>query len=294
MRIKVRPGLNSIRTLFHGGRNSLFTWISSLGIGLFTQADRLIVGAVLGTTAVGVYSAISSTANQISSLSAMTVQPLLPALGKLMLERATNQPALERHVKRAQEINLLVALGIAAALFTLALPLMQFVIPVASASTFVQAFQLAVVIYTLLSINAVGYYILLGTGAVDIYLPTQFLATLSALLAIALGAHFFGLLGAISGNALGILLNLGIPIGLKKVGIPLQHWASWVWFPLVWFMAVIMIGVVLPESPSLRLLAFLLEDLVLLAWFLMLGNLGNSAAVLRILAWFHPVGERNG
>ena len=53
-------------------------WIASLGTTLFSQFDRLIILRLLGAEWAGIYSAITSVANQINVISSMPIQPLLP------------------------------------------------------------------------------------------------------------------------------------------------------------------------------------------------------------------------
>ncbi len=61
-------------------RYSLAAWLVVVGTVLFTQGDRLVVGAVLGTATLGVYAVITSTVLQINSLSATAVLPILPEI----------------------------------------------------------------------------------------------------------------------------------------------------------------------------------------------------------------------
>lgn len=63
---------------------SLLTWLSTLGGTIFSRGDRLIVGAILGSTSLGLYAAITDITNSINLISALPVQPIIPTLSRLI------------------------------------------------------------------------------------------------------------------------------------------------------------------------------------------------------------------
>lgn len=271
---------------FDIARYSLTVWASSLGVFIYGQADRLIVGAILGTTTLGVYAAITGIAAQISSLSAMPVQPVLPVLSKWMADGDKDQLwLLRRQVKQAQEFNALAALGVGAVLFTLAQSVMRTVIPTAFIVESTVAYRIAVLIYTLSSLNAVGYYILFGTKRAQVYVGVQLFAAILSLGLIGLGASAFGLIGAIAGNAPGLVVLLAIPIGIRRLGIELRAWLGWLSFPFGWFVAIVLVNTLIPDQLTFSIPMLLLESLLLLAWFLITQNDNKSAIRARGGDW---------
>ena len=211
------------------------TWVTSLGSILFGQFDRVIVGAFLGTTGLGIYAAITSITVQINSLSALPVQPLIPDLVAAYKNPCENQLSISAKIKRATEINAAVSLGLGAVLFILA-PLVAKFIGIDSSNN--GLLRTAVLIYTLYSLNAVGYFILFSIKAVEMNLIIVLISGIFSISLIALGAKFAGLSGAIWGNSgyiLTLILNF---VSLYKLNISLQKWIVWLSFPLLWFIVV--------------------------------------------------------
>jgi O-antigen/teichoic acid export membrane protein len=243
---------------------SVMTWLISVGSALFSQCDRLIVGALLGTETLGVYAAITNVTGQINSFSALPVQPLLPALSN-WLERPNFEPdKLQQTVKKALRINAIVALGLGGVLLTLSPWVIKVMIPGGITDEWVFAFRLATIIYALYSVNAVGYYILFSLKAVKISLFIQLLSGSFSLLLISLGASQFGLLGAIVGNAgyLGVwFLNL---VAMRKLNIPLGRWSRWLSYLLIWFALSAAVSFFIPPDNLLAQILILTGQAVIL------------------------------
>jgi O-antigen/teichoic acid export membrane protein len=86
--VSLRLILNKYKVLAVG-RYSGMVWLSSLGGALFARADRLIVGSLLGTQILGIYSVMTDITTQINSLSALAVQPLVPRLSNLSATKSS-------------------------------------------------------------------------------------------------------------------------------------------------------------------------------------------------------------
>lgn len=202
---------------------STLTWLSTLGTVLFSQGDRLIVGSLLGAGPLAIYATISSIVTQINTFSAMIVQPILPAVTNLLGQ----EPAeIQRKGLEALHLNVVVALGLGAGLFALAPWVLPWMIPTVDVARYVPILRVMVVIYSLYSTCAVGYYLLFGLGAVKVNTLTQLIFGAVSLLAISVGAANLGLIGAALGNAgyLGVfLLN---QIGLGRLGLPGRIWVG--------------------------------------------------------------------
>lgn len=249
-------------------RYSVFTWLTSLSSALFSKADRLVIGASLGTEALAVYGAITSIMSKINHLSSVPVQPLLPAMGALAMQRQQNQGVLQGHIQQAVRINAAIALGLSAMLFVFAPSVMAILLSDAVTEGAILGFRLAAIIYGLYSLNAVGYYVLLGINAVPVLMGVQMASAVLALLCIGFGAHAFGLTGAIVGNGAYLGTLWLIFWGMKRLEVRPTSWLGWFVFPLSWF--VVTIGVVIFFTPAL------------IPWGVIWG--GFSVAIL--LGWF--------
>lgn len=256
-------------------RYSLMTWLTSLGGALFARGDRLIVGSLLGSQMLGIYAAITDITGAINGLSALPVQPLLPALSQVTIQRSIegeerlrcDRVKLHQQVKQALEINGLVALGFGATLFMLAPFVMQTMIGGAASSETVMAFRLAVIIYSLYSVNAVGYYVLFSVNGLRQSMSIHLMSGVLALILISIGAHSFGLMGAILGNSgyLGVwLLTI---VGMKHLNIAANLWMKWLSFPIIWFLGTTIVGFFLMNQQGLIFCIAFFQFGILLKWF---------------------------
>jgi O-antigen/teichoic acid export membrane protein len=214
--LKLRPSwsVSKSRSI---GRYSLLTWISSIGGALFSQGDRIIVGSLLGTNVLGIYAAITNITIQINTLSALPVQPILPLLTALVAKDAIDRSQLYRNLKLAFGVNSIVALGIGAALFASAPFVMNILVSQTPNDETVLAFRIAVIIYALYSLNAVGYYMLFALDAVHISLIINLVSSILSLILIAIMSVRVGLLGSVAGNIGYLLSLLFVPIGLRQI-----------------------------------------------------------------------------
>jgi O-antigen/teichoic acid export membrane protein len=215
-RLNLRPTWNSMKSLAIG-RYSLLTWVGSLGGVLFSQCDRLLVGGLLGTGVLGVYAAITTVTAQINSFSAVPVQPLLPAISSLLAKPSIDEAQLRKQLKHAFGVNASIALGLGAGLLVFAPIVMNVLIPRGATNEYVWAFRIATLIYTLYSLNAVGFYILFAIGAVQTYLIINLASGVVSLLLIGILSVHIGLVGSVAGNAGYLLSLLFVPFALRQV-----------------------------------------------------------------------------
>ncbi|BAZ10897.1 polysaccharide biosynthesis protein [Calothrix sp. NIES-4071] len=251
-------------------RYSIITWLATLGGALFTQADRLIVGGLLGTNVLGVYAAITNITSQINIFSALPVQPLLPAISsQIAVKQDIDQVVLQGQVKQALQINSLVALGMGAILCTFAPAILRLMLGGEISDQTVLAFYIAIVIYALYSVNAVGFYILFGVNAVNICMAVQLFSGINSLFLIAVGANSFGLIGAILGNAGYLGIWLLTYFGMKKLHIYTPLWLGWIKFPLVWFFVIFLTSITNINQALLKVFILTIQILILFVWFIL-------------------------
>jgi O-antigen/teichoic acid export membrane protein len=215
------------------GRYSCATWATSLGSALFQQGDRLIVGSMLGTESLGVYGAITTVTTQINVFSAIAIQPLLPRLGELL---QGSRDRLEYQIKRATQANFVLGVGLGGFIL-LGSPWLIFILFNEYNPQYQLALQLAAIAYALYSLNAVGYYILLGLGSANISMIIVTMSGIFSLLLIVIGANFLGIPGAALGN-IGYAATLScMTIAMQRLNIPCRRWISWLHPREIWLFA---------------------------------------------------------
>jgi len=227
----------------------------------------LIIGALLNISALGIYAAITNITAQINALSALPVQPLLPLVSQIrsMGEKITAEGL--GNLRQAIQMNTVVALGTGAALCYFAPEIVELFIPGAGVES-VLLFRLATVIYALYSMNASGYYILLGAGLVGACMKIVFCVGFLTVLAVAGGAYWFGLPGGMAGNVVYIATLSLTLMGFKRLRIPFSEWRKWLAFPVIWYAALIPAGFFLDGTITLRISLFVLALAVLGKWWM--------------------------
>ncbi len=214
-------------------RYSLTIWLSAIGGVLFSQIDRVIVGAVLGTSQLGIYAAVTNITNQINILSSLPVQPMIPALSAIAARAEYDRVEVEERVKQAFLVNSLFALGIGNVLLIVAPFLLELVLGYPPSVDLVIGFRVAILAYSLFSLNAVGCYLCISLNAAWICTIIQLLSGMVTLVLIGVGANQFGLLGAMLGN-LGFIMTWLMNIyGCKLLQIQNYRWLQWSIVPLL-------------------------------------------------------------
>ncbi|MBD2339782.1 oligosaccharide flippase family protein [Calothrix sp. FACHB-156] len=217
---------------------SLVSWITTLGRSFFTRGDRLIVGSLLGSTNLGIYATMFDIASATTSFSALVVQPLIPTISNLVVDPDSHRDLLQDKVKQAIKINALVAISIGSIILIFANLIIKFLIPESVNLTNIKIFQICILITTLISLNAPGYFILFTTKDVAISAFNQLSFGLLSLIFIALGSVHLGLLGAVCGN-IGYLGTLFLPVvALKKLNLPLHILVSCLLVPISLFIII--------------------------------------------------------
>lgn len=247
------------------GQYSLLTWAASLGGALFSQFDRLIVGSALGVASLAIYAAITNVVSQINLLSALPVQPLLPHLGAHTDDVLSSDLIPQLH--QSLVINAVIALGLGGSLVMLATPLLRVLLAQEVTTELRMSLAAAVIVYSLYSLNAVGYFVLLGLRAVRVCTTNVlFFGTLTLAL-IAVGAYFGGVLGAVLGNV-GYLGTLYLTwLAMRTFQVPAKVWLRWVSFPVAWFAIVCILAFVTPVSTEWRVLSLAIALFGLGIWF---------------------------
>lgn len=245
---------------------SLATWFTFLGSALFSQFDKLLVGSSLGTEVVAVYAGITSLTGQINSLSALPVQPLLP-----LLSGEVKKNSLTEELRNALRLNALVALGVGSVLLISASFILSSFLGFDSHNKHI--FYYATIIYSLYSLNAVGYYVCFGLNLVNICMKVQLVGGVFSILLIAIGTKFFGLTGAILGNSgyFFVISFLNI-FAFRNLYIEFSRWFSWISSSILCFFSLCIFTFLIQDDSMLKIGIGVLH-LSILICFLMPSNI---------------------
>ncbi len=245
-------------------RYNLATWTATLGSAAFGQCDRFIVGGVLGAPVLGIYSAITNITSKINSFSATAVQPLVPLLSR---DVALDAPAQGR-IRQATHLNALIAIQAGIILYVLADWVMRVLDPGATAREEILGLQIAAIIYTFYSLNAPGFFILFSFGGARTNAVVTLSSGVVSLALILVGARYFGLLGALAGNAGYLGTFLLVVAGLRKTGITLGRYLHWMAFPLLWLAIALIVGTMLQQHLLWRTVFVIVQAALFMLWSL--------------------------
>lgn len=194
------------RVLLHFGVRQ---WGSHLGGSLFGLVDRVVVNWIMGPAAAGLYSIATAVAVRINELSAAPVQVIVPAIAE------ARSPSRMMHIyERAEQLNMLVAFGLAAAVMVGSEPLAHLLVP-AGADTVAALLRIVALSYGAYSINAVGFYAAQGLGRPSINAGWMLLVGLLFLVVLPMSTEVFGLVGAGWTNLI-FALTLGINVQVVR------------------------------------------------------------------------------
>jgi O-antigen/teichoic acid export membrane protein len=253
-----------------------FTWLSSIGSLLFMRGDRLIVGKILDIKTLGVYAAITDITVQINNLSAFPLQPLLPAISNMWQVSTIEEPAPGKNLKAIRQVvrqgaqtNALVAFSLGAILFYLASQLFLLITSRPPSIEELLCFRIAIVGYTIYSLNAVGYFALFAIGGARTCGLIQLGSGIFALFCIFIGVTYGGLVGAAIGNLGYSVTLLLVVMSMRQMEIPLATWLKWLKLPLIWFSIAVALGILLEGHLVWQYLFLAIQLVILAAWFVM-------------------------
>jgi O-antigen/teichoic acid export membrane protein len=264
--VSIYPTWNKKRAL-EVGKYSSMVWLNSLGSVLFTRCDRFIVGNLLGTQSLGIYATIADINTQINVISALPAQPLISFLGEEFSKEKKGSVSLQKRIEQFFLANSLIATLIGSALITLSPICLNFLFPNRLSGQYSLAFSMCSLIYTMYSMNAVGHYILIGIKEIKTCALISAFSGIFSLTLIAVGSHFFGVLGAILGNSGYILTLLLSVVAVKKLNIPLRILKKSTLLPFVFLIFVVIENNFMSENIFTRLTTFAFQSCALLYWY---------------------------
>jgi O-antigen/teichoic acid export membrane protein len=256
----LRWSTNKAKKIF---RFSVAAWATALGSMAFGQCDRLVVGGILGSSLLGVYSAITNVSSKINSFSGSAVQPLVPSISRDLAMNVSS----EGRIRQAAQLNALIAAESGIFLFVFADWVMRVIAPGSATIQNILGLQIATIIYVCYSLNAPGYYVLFSLGEARTNAVVVLCSAFFSLALIFAGAKYFGLLGALAGNV-GYLATLTLlMVSMKRMELSLGVCVQWIMHPILILSASFAFGILLHEHTWWRATVALAGSILLLIWF---------------------------
>ena len=177
-----------------------FSWLQALSALAFSQADRLVIGALLGTSAVAYYSVCTQAAQPIHGISSAGLHFLFPHLST----RHTSEPAtaLRRVIASALWLNLVLALALTLPVALFGKALLRFWIGAAFVSATGPTLVLLAVGFGLLAMNVTAHYTMLALGQIRYLTYVNLAVGAATILLVSVLTRHWGMSGAAAARLL--------------------------------------------------------------------------------------------
>jgi O-antigen/teichoic acid export membrane protein len=175
-----------------------FSWVQAVSGCIFNQADRLLIGALLGAASVGYYSVCVQAAQPIHGLIAAGLHFLFPHLSARLVKAPASE--LRRIVLSAFQVNAIAAAGLCIPIVLFSRTILRLWMGATFAS---QAWPLLSIIalgFGLLALNVTGHYTLLALAQVRLVAMLNLAGGAAMLLVMFFLIPRFGLTGAAIGR----------------------------------------------------------------------------------------------
>jgi len=191
--LSLRPTLDrsALREVFNFG---FFSWIQGLAATIFSQADRLIIGSLLGTAEVSYYSIALQVAQQTHGLVGSSLAFLFPMISAEREVRDTS--GLRSLYRKATMFSFIFSAAIAVPLLAGGKYLLTFWMGADFAAHVYVLFCILVVAYFLLALAVVPHYALLGFGEVRFVALSNIAGGMLSLIGMLVLIPLFGMIGA--------------------------------------------------------------------------------------------------
>jgi O-antigen/teichoic acid export membrane protein len=198
-RIKLIPSFDrtAFKEVFSFGG---FSWLQAVAGCVFNQADRLLVGALLGASSVGYYSVCVQAAQPIHGLLAAGLHFLFPHLSARLSTAPTAQ--LRGVVASVFRVNVIAAIILCLAVVIFSKLILRLWMGPAFAAQAWMVLSIIALSFGFLSLNVTAHYALLALAHVRLVALLNLLGGAAMLVAMLLLAPRFGLAGAAAGRLL--------------------------------------------------------------------------------------------
>ncbi len=189
------PGWHSYRAIAHFGT---FSWLQALSGTLFTQGDRLLVGAMLGPAALAYYSICVQASQPIHGLAASVSNVLFPHLSARFERDDVKQVA--PMVERSVVLNALFVCALAFPLVAFSTPILNLWMGPSFAEHASLTLRFVALSFALLAFNIPGHYALMALARVRYLTALNFAGGAAALGTAFLLIPRYGMAGAALGR----------------------------------------------------------------------------------------------
>ena len=177
-----------------------FSWLQAVAGCIFSQADKLLIGALLGTPAVGVYSVCVQAAQPIHGLLAAGLHCFFPHLGARLATTPTAQ--LRSLVHIVLVLNAMSAAALCIPVVVFSRLILRLWMGAGFAGQTWAVLSIVALGFGFLSLNVTGHYALLALGQVRLVAAVNLIGGGAMIAAIFLLTPRFGLAGAAAGRLL--------------------------------------------------------------------------------------------
>lgn len=207
----LRPSLAGTAEILHFAK---WGWLQGAGGVLFSVADRMLVGSLLGAASLAYYSIASQLAMQIHAVAAAGVSVIFPKVSRKL--EAGSQFSLWRVTKLTMAGNLLLSSSIAFVLVLFGPMILRLWLGAGTADPTIQILPWLVLAYWVLALNVVPYYLLLGMGCIRFVGLTVLASGVAAVISMYFAISGLGLIGAPAGRAVYAILSLALVFPLAR------------------------------------------------------------------------------
>lgn len=178
-------------------RFSLQHWVFNVSGIFYERVDRLVISSALGLQAVALYAAALTAVVRVNELSALSVQPIMPAMSAALARR--DGSALRALYMRSTRLNSLIVYVLAVSLMWGAPWISRILSPHRPHDLGALISALALV-YGLFSLSGASHYTMLGYKRPGVMALAAVVGTVASLIPMWFLAHHFGLLPAAWAN----------------------------------------------------------------------------------------------
>ena len=212
-------------------------WGSNLGAILYTHGDKLIVGNLLGAGNLAIYSTLTSIVAYISTIGSQLIHPVFPILSKLN-HKNEKEVEITNALENALYLNVTITILVSFSLLIISDNLLHFLLKESYSRNTLQSFYMLIIIYSINSINAPGYYALLSINQNHTVMLSVLIFGCISLIMIYYGAKNLGITGAIYGNIGYSFTIILVYLALIKYKYKLYKWLKVLIIPFSWLLFV--------------------------------------------------------
>lgn len=207
----LRPTLSGVAEILHFAK---WGWLQGIGGTLFSVADRMLVGALLGATSLTYYSIASQLTMQIHAASAAGLSVIFPKVSRRL--ESGGLFSLKRLTLLTMGTNFAMSSALAVSLLIIGPSLIRIWVGDNSASHIVPVLPWLTLAYWLLAIDVVPYYLLLGMGRMRFVGLTALISGVLAVLSMYYCTVHYGFVGTPMGRGVYAFISLALVIPVTR------------------------------------------------------------------------------